>query len=208
MVKIPIQNHIVGVLIILSGITDILLLYIGSPILANLYHTMQFAVITWLYFKLVYNKKSEPIALIGIGIYVAVLIYSIAKYGLFQHYTGLWTTAAVITVIHAMFYVFNIPRMVTERYFDPHLLSNMIFNASLFVYFFVALVIFFLFDSMARTQDTEAFKAFWSIHNAFNIIKNLGFALAFYYTGKRKIYMTMDQLQRIARSFEQEQSGE
>jgi hypothetical protein len=84
------------------------------------------------------------------------------------------------------------------------LLSNMIFNAAFFIYAFIALVMFFLFDSVTKHQDAQTFYAFWSIHNAFAIIKNIGFALAFYYTGKRQIYMTMEQLERIANELEKE----
>jgi hypothetical protein len=202
----PKQNHFVAAIIILSGCTDALSLLTRLSIIPNLFEILQFILINLFYLELVYKKKSEPVILVGVGIYIAVLIYSVLAQGFQQYYTALWCTGALITLIHSFFYVFNIPKMVIERYFDSNLLSNMIFNAAFFLYFFVALVMFFLFDSVAKNKDLISIKAFWSIHNAFAIIKNMGFALAFYYTGKRQIYMTTEQLERIARELDKEQN--
>jgi hypothetical protein len=201
--KSPIQNRIIGSLIILSLSTDTLSFYINSPILGNSFEILQFFLASWFFYELVYKKKSEFIALIGIGVYISVLIFSILKYGFDVYYLVLWTTGATITFIHTIVYVFNVPRMVIERYFDTNLLSNMIFNASMFIYFFASLIVFFLADSSSKDQNT--LQTFWSIHNAFNVLKNTGFALAFYYTGKRKIYMTFDQLEKIAQKLKQEE---
>jgi hypothetical protein len=200
----PKQNHLVAALIVLSGCTDALGLLIRTAVIPNVFEILQFMLITWFYFELVYKKKSEPVALICIGIYMAVAIYSVLTKGFEQNYTGLWCTGAFITLVHTVFYAFNVPRMVIERYFDSNLLSNMIFNCVIFGYSFVTLFMFFLLDYTARNQDIESFNTFWSIHNAFATIKNLGFALAFYYTGKRQIYMTLEQLQRIANELEEE----
>lgn len=198
----PIQNRIIGGLVILSGVTDTLSLFISSSILGNSYVVVQFFLTTWLYYELVYKKKSEFIALIGTGVFLSVLIFSVFRYRLDTYYLSLWTIGAIITFVYTIVYVFNVPRMVIERYFDANLLSNMIFNASMFIYFFAALIIFFLTDSSSNDQNTH--QTFWSIHNAFNILKNIGFALAFYYTGKRKIYMTLEQLEKIAQQLKQE----
>lgn len=202
--KVPKQNHLIAALIFLSGCADALALLVSAPIVPNLFEILQFILINWFYFELVYKKKSEPVALIGVGVYVAVMIYSVAAKGLGENYTTLWCTGAFIALVHTFFYAFNVPRMAIERYFDSNLLSNMIFNAAFFIYTFVALVMFFLFDSVTKNQDAQTFYAFWSIHNAFAVIKNIGFALAFYYTGKRQIYMTMEQLERIATELERE----
>ena len=171
----------------------------------NEYEILMFFLTTWFFYELVYKKKSGFIALVSIGVYVAVLIFSIIKHGFYHNYSGLWVTGAITIVVHATVYVFNIPRMVIERYFDNNLLSNMIFTASMFIFFFVAAIIYFLYDPVSKTIDNDAFKGFWSIHNSFNILKNLGFALAFYYTGRRNIYMTLEQLNRIAQQLEEEQ---
>ncbi|NBW36781.1 MAG: hypothetical protein EBR30_17505 [Cytophagia bacterium] len=42
-------------------------------------------------------------------------------------------------------------------------------------------------------------RSFWSIHNIINVLKNLGIALAFFLSGKRNVYMTFSQLERIGR---------
>ncbi|HEY0655004.1 MAG TPA: hypothetical protein VGD65_17825 [Chryseosolibacter sp.] len=144
--------------------------------------------------------------LIAIGLFIAVLIHSAASDGLTQNHYALWCTAAACTLVHSCVYVFNVPRMTVERYFDINLLSNMIFNAALTLYFFVAVFMFLLLDHVAKTYGAEAFKAFWSVHNVFAILKNLGFALGFYYTGKREIYMTLEQLERIAMELERDEN--
>lgn len=200
----PIQNHVVAGLIIISGLTDFISLYIGSPILFNAYELLQFGLITWFFFELIYKKRYKLIALIGIAIYLVVLALSVLQYGLHHSYTTLWTIGPFIILVHSLFYVFNIPRMVVDRYLDTNLLSNMIFNASMFIYSLVALIIFILLDPVLSIKDVNLFKGFWSIHNAFNVIKNLGFAFAFYYTGKRHIYMTFQELERLTKKQEQE----
>jgi hypothetical protein len=205
--KYPTQNHIVGGMIILSGLADAASFYHSSAIVFNLYQVLLFFSTTWFFYELVYKKKSEFIALVSIGVYLSVLIFSVVRYGLYQNYSSLWVTGAIISVIHATVYVFNIPRMVIDRYFDNNLLSNMIFTSSMFIFFFVAGIVYFLYDPISKAEEINTLKAFWSIHNAFNILKHLGFALAFYYTGKRSIYMTLEQLNRIAQQLEEEKDG-
>jgi hypothetical protein len=47
----------------------------------------------------------------------------------------------------------------------------------------------------------------FNAHNIFAILKNIGFAFAFYYTGKRQVYMTFEQLERIGRKLEEKKKG-
>lgn len=205
--KFPIQNHIIGGLVVASGLTDAMSLYLHSPVLFNAYQIVMFFLTTWFFYELVYKKKSEFIALVSIGIYLSVLIFSIISSGLYVNYSNLWLTGAIITLVNSVVYIFNIPIMVIDRYFDSNLLSNMIFNASIFGFFFVATIIYFLFDPVSKLENINDVKAFWTIHNAFNILKNFGFALAFFYTGKRSVYMTVEQLERIAKHIENEKCG-
>lgn len=203
---VPSQHHIIGILILASAGFDTLSALVSSPVVYNIFDALQFALITWFYYKLVYQKRAELIALIAIGIYIALLTYSVVNLGVFTIYSALWSTGSAIILIHSLAYLFNISKMTLDRYFDIHLLSNMLFNVSIFIYFLIVLIISVLFDTVARQQDVASFKAFWAVHNVFNILKNFGFALAFYYTGKRQIYMTLEQLERIARQLELEES--
>src|SRR3954465_6397822 len=70
--KLPVQNHIVGGLIILSGLTDAISFYLGSPVLFNVYQILLFFLTTCFFYELVYKKRSEFIALISIGVYLSV----------------------------------------------------------------------------------------------------------------------------------------
>jgi hypothetical protein len=198
----PMQNHVIGAAIILSGLTDFISLYIGSPVLFNVFDLVQFILMTWFFYELIYKKRHTYVAPIGVAIYLAVLVFSILKYGLYSNYPGVWIVGSLIIFIHTFFYVFGIPGMIIERYLDKNLLSNIIFNTSIFVYFLVALIVFFLFVPVSKTEDLNAFKEFWAVHNAFNTVKNVGFAFAFYYTGKRSVYITLEQLERIGRKLE------
>jgi hypothetical protein len=202
----PLQNHIIGLLIFASGLTDFLSYsrINTSSVLYNVHDIIQFFLLMWFYYELVYKKKSDLAALIGIGIYVSVLLFSILKYGFFQYYSGLWSVGAFIVSMSAFVYIFNIPRMIMERYFDSNLFSNMILNVSLVCYFVISFMIFYLMRAIYEGNNPETENAFWSLHNIFNILKNIGLAIGFYYTGKRKIYMTMEQLERIARKLEEE----
>jgi hypothetical protein len=205
----PIQNHVIGTLIIISGCSDLLsyLRLVSSPMLYNTYNIIQLVLITWFYYLLVYKKRSEFIVLISIGVYISILLFSFLKYGWFENYSLLWSAGSLIVTIHSIAYIFNLQTMTMDRYFDSNLLSNMIFNASMFCYFITTFIIFFLTDIIFKQHNLETIKAFWSLHNIFNILKNVGLAIGFYYTGKRKIYMTVEQLERIARKFEYEKNS-
>jgi hypothetical protein len=70
----------------------------------------------------------------------------------------------------------------------------------------MSILIFFLARDFFKSEDATTIRAFWSLHNIFNILKNIGLAIGFYYTGKRRIYMTMEQLEKIARKLKEEEA--
>ena len=202
----PRQNHIIGSYIILCAAFDILITFqlLPNSILYNGQDVFQFIILTWFYYELVYKKRSDLVMLVTIGTYIAVLLTCIFYQGIFKTYSFLWTTGSVIISIHALVYIFNVPRMVVDRYFDNNFFSNLIFNASLLFYFSMTILIFFVAESIFASENTDTIKAFWSVHNMLNIVKNIGLAIGFYYTGKRQIYMTMTQLEKIAKRLEEE----
>jgi hypothetical protein len=195
---------VIGAVILLSGLADLVSLYTGSAILFNVFELLQFLLLTWFFYELLYKKRHKFLAAIGVGVYLAIFIFSFLNYGLHVNYSDLWAIGALIILIHTLFYILDIPHMIIERYLDMNLMSNLIFNASIFIYCLVALIVFVLYGSVSKTENFEAFKEFWAIHNAFNIVKNIGFAFAFFYTGKRNVYMTFEQLEKIAQKLKQE----
>ncbi|HEY0655736.1 MAG TPA: hypothetical protein VGD65_21525 [Chryseosolibacter sp.] len=202
----PLQNHIIAALIALSACVD-LLTYFGklhAPPLYNIFTVIEFALITSFYYKLVYSKRGSLVMLISIGVFIATFLFSALRNDTTENYTTLWTVESILILIHGLVYIFNIQEMPIDRYFDAHLLSNMIFNMSFFFYATVTILIFGLTDVIFRQHDIQTIKAFWAFHNMIAILKNVGFAIAFYYTGKREIYMTLEQLEKIARKLEEE----
>jgi hypothetical protein len=201
----PIQNHLIGLLIIVSAVIDLITFFDPSPVLNNVFNITQFGILTFFFFLLVYKKKAEPVLLVAIGIYAAGLIYHVVTVGLSVGHSYLWSLASLILMMHAVTYFANVSNMVIDRYFDPNLFSNLIFSASIFIYFLVLFSVSLLLEAVVQlSQDMQTVKGFWAIHNIFNILKNVGFAWAFYYTGKRKIYMTLSQLEQIAKKLEEE----
>jgi hypothetical protein len=202
----PRQNHIIGGFIIVCGIFDFMLglRLFSVVILCNLQDVLQFFLLTWFYYELVYKKRADLVMLVSIGTYMAVLFACMYYMGISQNYSFAWTAASIIFTIHAMVYFFTIPKMVIDRYFDTNFFSNLIFNAALFFYFSMTILIFFMVGDVIKSEDATTIRAFWGLHNIFNILKNIGLAIGFYYTGKRQIYMTMEQLERIARKLKEE----
>lgn len=199
----PVQHHIIGALVLLSCLADLMTFHPSPavPMINNAYSFLQFLLITWFYYELLYKKKFEPMFLICIGVYIATLILSLLKYKVFEMYFDMYSVEALIIVLHTAVYVFTVQHMTAERYFDNNLLSNMIFTVSMFGYFTLSSI---LPSAVTSLKDMSSIRIFWTVHNIFNILKHLGFAIGFYYTGKRKIYMTMEQLERIARKMEEE----
>ncbi|HEY0656508.1 MAG TPA: hypothetical protein VGD65_25420 [Chryseosolibacter sp.] len=205
--KAPKQHHFIGALILISGLTDLsfyLRIY-TSPMLSNLYSIMQFGIITGFYYNVVYKKRAGLAMSILIGVYVAILLFSLINYGIRENLTFLWAVGSLIIAIHCLSYVFNVNSMVLDRYFDIHLLSNVIFNTTFFGYGTMTFFIFLLTNIVFSNHDAETIDAFWSLHNIINILKNIGFAIGFYYIGKREIYMTLSQLEEIAQRLREEE---
>jgi hypothetical protein len=202
----PLQNHFIGCLIIFSISIDLItfLRIVYHPIIHSVYNLVEFTLITLFYYELMYKNRSKQIIFVAIAIYLAVLSYSMTEYGLNRFYSGLISTSSLILISHTLTYTFSTSQMTVERYFDKNFYSNMIFNASIFGYFLILFSLTFLRDQVLLLRDENVFRAFWSVHNVFNILKNLGFAFAFYYTGKREIYMSLEHLERIAKKRDQQ----
>jgi hypothetical protein len=199
------QHHLLAALIMLSAVSDFASYFrLSSPqIFFNLYGIIEFAIISTFYYVLVYKKKAQLILLMAIGVYLSVLLFSLLKHDFRENYTALWSVGSLIIALHGVAYIFSIPHMTIERYFDRDLLSNLILAGSSFCYAIVSFLIFALADLIFERQDPESIDAFWSLHNIFNIMKNIGFALGFYYVNKREIYITLEQLERIAKKLEE-----
>lgn len=204
--KFPIQHHIIGCLLIASGLSDLITFtkLETSPIVYNCFNVLQLALITILYYQILFKKKAGELMILCSTIFLLILVHYLFRYDWNQNYFTLWSIASFIIALYALLYFFILPRMIIERYLDIHALSNMIFNVSFFFYGAVTFVIFIRAEEVFNSGDIEMARTFWSIHNYLNIMTSIGFALGFYYTGKREIYMTFDQLSKISKRQEGE----
>lgn len=205
--QVPIQHHIVGILVIISGSIDLVTYFklLRAPMLHNIYGILEFSLITSFYYQLVYRKRGSLVMLISIGVAISVLLLCLLKYDEPENYLTPLVFSSLMCLVHGLMYMANIQTMPMDRYFDPNLLSNMIFNAAFLFYGIATFPIFAAAETIFRLYDLETIKAFWAFHNIFAIIKNLGFGIALHYTGKREIYMTLEQLEKIAKKLREEE---
>lgn len=203
--RLRIHHHIIGGLLVALAAADSIA-YLGIyPIqsVANVYSIIQFILITTFYYFIVYKKRSALIMFLSIGVYLSTLIFELIENSFGENYTALWSVGSLMIALYGITYIFTIPTMTVERYFDRNLLSNVILAASSFSYAVVSFLIFALADVIFERHDADTIDAFWSLHNIFNIMKNIGFALGFYYVNKREIYITLEQLEKIAKKLEE-----
>jgi hypothetical protein len=89
--------------------------------------------------------------------------------------------------------------MIPERLLDKNLHSNLMISGSLTAYFLLTFFLFLFTRYIFTTTNVDTSRLFWSFHNFANIGKNIGLAIGLYLTGKRNVYITLEQLEKIGR---------
>jgi hypothetical protein len=200
----PSQNRIIAILLVCSIISDLVSWWLttkGTPtyIVENIYIVFAFILLNGFYYLILFQKEGKKILLIVSCIFAIMLIIVALITGFGQVDSRFWVLCSGILAFNSILYFCSVPSMIVERYFDKYLFSNLVLNASFLLYFFTSIILFIFMDFVFSQLTPNEARSFWSIHNIINVLKNVGIALAFFLSGKRNVYMTFSQLERIGR---------
>lgn len=205
--RAPKQNRMIFAVLVASVVADglsylLVRQKISNELVNNIYQLITFSIFNLYFNEILFRKRITYVMMLGIFLYITTVIYVCLTSGMFAINDYFWAVGSGILGVHAILYFINIPKMPLERLVDKNLYSNLIINSALAFYFFTTLFIF-AFSNYVFTQTTpDTSRLFWSFHNVANILKNIGLAIGFYFTGKRSVYITLEQLEVLSRKQE------
>ena len=184
------QVHIIGVLIIISGLSDLVgfILFSGKQstvILFNSYYCMLFFLLTWFYYEILYVNSRRIILWIGLAVYLqSFILVTIFVQSFLEYQTLIWVITAIIMITYSIAYFFYSLSSITTSGYLGH--TFIWINIGVMIYFCLNLFLFTMGNYVLTKLDPETSAMIWSSHNVNNIIKNILFAIGIY-SYKRKI---------------------
>jgi hypothetical protein len=182
--------HIIGLLIIASGICDLLGMVLFSrhqstTVLFNVYYSLLFFILTWFYYEILFVNTRRIMVWIGLAVYLqSFLLVTFFVQNFFEYQTLMWLISAVIMITYSMaYFLYSLSTLNSSGYFGYSLTW---INSGVMVYFCLNLFLFVMGNYVLTRLDPETSALIWSSHNINNIIKNILFAVGIYYF-KRKI---------------------
>lgn len=183
------QVHIIGILIIVSGIFDLIGLLLFSRhqstvILFNTYYALMFGLLTWFYYEVLFINSRRIMVWIGVAVYVLSFVLVTAFVQSFAEYqTLMWVIGAIILIIYSIAYFFHsLSTISASGYFGYGLIW---INVGIMIYFCLNLFLFLMGNYVLTRLDPETSAMIWSSHNINNIIKNILFAIGISFSKKK-----------------------
>ena len=183
------QVHIIGILIIVSGVCDLtgVLLFSRSQstvILFNTYYALMFALLSWFYYEVLFINSGKIMIWIGVAVYVLSFVLVTAYVQSFMEYqTLMWVISAVILIIYSIAYFFHsLSTINASGYFGYSLIW---INIGIMIYFCLNLFLFLMGNYVLTRLDPETSALIWSSHNINNLIKNILFAIGISFYKKK-----------------------
>lgn len=183
------QVHIIGLLVIASGVCDLIGLVLFSRsqstvVLFNIYYALLFFLLTWFYYEILFVNTRRMMIWIGLAVYLQSFILVTAfVQDFFQYQTVMWLITAIIMIIYSIAYFFySVSTITTSGYFGYSLIW---INIGVMIYFCLNLFLFIMGSYVLTKLDPETSAMIWSSHNVNNIIKNILFAIGIYLYRKK-----------------------
>ena len=183
------QVHIIGILIIVSGVCDLIGLFLfgrnqSTVVLFNTYYAVMFALLTWFYYEVLFVNSRRMLIWIGLAIYVQSFVLVTAFVQSFLEYqTLMWVISAIILIIYSIaFFFHSLSTISTSGYFGYGLIW---INIGVMIYFCLNLFLFLMGNYVLTRLDPETGAMIWSSHNINNIIKNILFAIGISFSKKK-----------------------
>jgi hypothetical protein len=184
-------GHSIGVLVIISGLLDAAGWFLSSRkistvLVSNIYGFLLFSILCWFYYELFIKKSNNHnyriVLFTGIAAYVICLFIVLATQGLFQYQDLLRAFSGIIILVLSIsffHYLFKSGPATTLKLYQA-----LWFAMGIVFYFAASIGVFICFQYLLTQTTPDVVQVLWSVHNVNNIIKNILFALGFYYVGR------------------------
>jgi hypothetical protein len=197
---LPRENHVIGLFVIVSGVADLIgFLYssmkISNAHIFNIHDIVAFAMLCYYYHQVVFQFKNREYFYFGIGVYVISLLIVTSRVGFFDLQGELWAISGFVLVVFGIIY--NNYQVEKPPLLDKNLYSGLIFNAAIMFYFSFNFFLFLIANYVLTELSPETSRMTWAFHNVNNIIKDLAFAAGLYYTNRRRLNLTDEEVERI-----------
>ncbi|HEY0739919.1 MAG TPA: hypothetical protein VGD40_00605 [Chryseosolibacter sp.] len=187
----PRQNLILALSILISLIFDatswVIVTFYHRPnsLLNNLYFFLSFPVVMWFYHEILVRKSLKNATRIFTVIVFVLGMILFLRSGMNVMHHGLFLIASILISISSLLFIRDLNLMTASDFFTNKFhKTNIILNTSLALYSFTAVIVFSVSDYVYENASREGFRFFWAFHNALNILKNIGIAIAFYLSAK------------------------
>lgn len=188
--SLPAPQHVIGLLVVVSGLTDVISMILfrqqmSTVLVSNLYGLLLFGLLSYFYFRLYirdsYNENHRSLFFTGTVVYCLCLAITIFLQGLYQYQDLLRAFGGLIIIAYSVAYFNFIHKGGPVA---AQLNGSLWFVGSIIYYFATSIAIFVLFQYLITKTEPDIMRAIWSVHNVSNVIKNVVFALGFYYTAR------------------------
>ncbi|HEU5145405.1 MAG TPA: hypothetical protein VFT90_01760 [Chryseosolibacter sp.] len=183
------QVHIIGALIVVSGICDLIGLMLfnrsqSTVVLFNTYYALLFFLLTWFYYEILFVNTRRMMIWIGLAVYLqSFILITLFVQNFFQYQTVMWLITAIIMIFYSISYFFYSISSITT---SGHLGYSLVWiNIGVMIYFCLNLFLFIMGNYVLTKLDPETSAMIWSSHNVNNIIKNILFAVGIYFYRKK-----------------------
>ncbi|HEY0770592.1 MAG TPA: hypothetical protein VGD31_09690, partial [Sphingobacteriaceae bacterium] len=78
-----------------------------------------------------------------------------------------------------------------------NLYSGLIFNGAVIFYFSFNFFLFMIANYVLTELTPDMSRMAWAFHNVNNVIKNIAFAFGFYYTMRRRVNLSDEEVEKI-----------
>lgn len=182
--KLPDTIWLLGVLLLSSGLSDILCLVLYTQFgvnpntIVSIYLWIQFMLLSGIYyisFTLPTYKKVIRVIGILFTIFAAANMFFIQ--GVQGFNTNSFTISSIIFVIYSVIYFYRLIRELPEPYIER--MHMFWVNTAVFIYFGINLFLFITVDRLIIKADNQ-FLLSWGLHNSSNALKNIIFTIAVY----------------------------
>jgi hypothetical protein len=154
----------------------------------NLYYIIAFPAIMLFYHETLVKRSLKIIVRIFTASFLVLATVSALDQGLNVMNYNTLTLGSILLTVTSFFFVGDLNLMDESKFAsNPFHETNIIINTSLALYYFVTIVWFGLSDYVFAHFTYEDVRTFWTFHNAVQVLKNGGIAIAFYLCAKRSV---------------------
>ncbi len=185
----PLQHHIIALLIGVLGSVDAVGFVFNyhhksTALLFNVGQMVQFAILSWYYYEVVFKKEKVEVLMGGSMAYiVSFVLVNLFFEDIFHYQSIYWAIGSFLITVYGLLNLKMIKQ--TLPVWSTDVRSEMWFSAAIVVYFSTTFTLYILGEYILAELDRNEAITIWCVHNAHNILKNIMFAVGMYYTGRK-----------------------